>query len=244
MKETYSYEFTGWQLWAKRWFGLKRINTDSIDFSWGYFAPRWGFEFVVSRGAYFNQHYTISMCFIWGLLNINLPFKTRLAEGCDLPRYGICIHNSTLWLYIGGKHDESIGQTTGRTWITWDLPWLTWKYSHCEVLSFDGWRVQDSVLDGDKKTVLEETYPYSYTKKNGDTQHTIATCKQVRRFWYRKWFPWAKLIKHTLEVDLEHEIGESTGSWKGGATGFGIEIQPGETSQEAIARYEATKEFK
>ena len=130
-KERYKHELPKWL----RLLGAWRINTESIDFVWGYFAARPGLELILHRGTYFNQRYAISFALGWGKFMVYLPFKTKLTEGCDMPQYGFQVHSDTAWLHIGGPYDESIGQVQGKSWYTWDLPF----FSHV----FDGHWVQN-----------------------------------------------------------------------------------------------------
>ena len=36
----------------------------TIEGNWGYLAPRFGFQLMVNRGGYFDQRYSITMCFV------------------------------------------------------------------------------------------------------------------------------------------------------------------------------------
>ena len=103
MKELYSHQLPRWM----KALGIWRQNRDSWDAKWGYFAPRWGFELKLHRGQYFDQRYAISICPVWGHLHMHLPFKTKLAEGCDLPEYGISIHNNTVCTYLSSPWNIS-----------------------------------------------------------------------------------------------------------------------------------------
>jgi len=54
----------------------------SISGKWGYFSPVFGFSLILNRGGYFDQRYSIDINLAWGLLSINLPFKTT-CQGTD-----------------------------------------------------------------------------------------------------------------------------------------------------------------
>lgn len=248
MQEVYSHEFAGWQKVAQKCLGMWRINRDSIDFTWGYFAPHWGFEFVLKRGGYFDNHYSLLLCFIWGVLHVKLPFRTRLSEGCDMPRYGIAIHGGTLWIHTGGKYDESMGQMMGgRQWITWDLPFVTWKFDEHRILTSVGtwYPIKKNESSWELKPQIGhcEVHDYYYTRRNGEIQHVKATCYIEEREWHRKWLPMCKMVRREVDVSLDGEIGEGTGSWKGGTVGFGIDIEEHETISDALVRSMNTRKF-
>lgn len=231
-----------------RLLGAWRINKSSIDFKWGYFAPRFGFEFVLNRGGYFDPRYSITFCFIWGYLNIKLPFKTRLAEGCDLPRYGVAIHNDTFWIYTGGKYDEQLGQCTGNDqWIAWYLPFFNYEFDGHWVVGKDGEYVfMDKGMaswEFKKTGAKTETHPYTYTLKNGTVQNRKATISQEKRRWHRKWFAFLKREIVTIDVEFDGEVGESTGSWKGGTIGCGYDMLPGESMLDTLRRMESERVF-
>jgi hypothetical protein len=219
-----------------------RINKDSIDFKWGYFAPRFGFEFMVHRGGYFDQHYAISWCLIWGQFHIKVPFKTRIPGSCDTPNYGIQIHNNTFWLHLGGKMND--WEQCDSKWITWDLPFFSWIHDLHQVWTGKKWvnpggEYSEPYSDGR----LVEKHQYIYVLNSGEIQDRIATCYIERRIWHRKWFPFFEMVRISLNIDFNDEVGEETGSWKGGTVGCGWEVEPDETIEQALRRMEAIRKF-
>ncbi|WP_299077746.1 hypothetical protein [uncultured Paraglaciecola sp.] len=86
MKEVYRHEFNLIQKIFSRLTTMWRINRDSIDFKWGYFAPRFGFALLLNRGGYFDSNYALKICLLWGYWSIKLPIKTKLEGGwCGRP---------------------------------------------------------------------------------------------------------------------------------------------------------------
>ena len=242
MKERYRHELPRWL----RWLGAWRINKESIDFVWGYFAPRFGFEAVLHRGGYFDTRYALTLCFIWGKLHVYLPFRTSLGEGCNLPQYGIAIHNDTFWIHTGGKFDKSIGQCTGNDqWITWDLPFFSWVFEGHWIKDKSGtWTLvkNDSYLFREE-SAYSETHPYVYTLNSGVVQNRMATCTIERRKWHRKWFPWMTQQIDVIDIEFNEEVGERSGSWKGGTIGCSFEMKPDDTIKTALQRMQDTREF-
>lgn len=240
MKLMYSHELP---LWMKL-LGIWRINIDSIEFKWGYFAPRAGLEFIINRGTYFDQRYAISFAFGWGRFMIYTPLKTRLKEGCDMPRYGFAIHNDTFWIYVGGKYED--GQCNDQ-WITWDLPFFSYV--------FDGHWIRDksfnwvkmgeymSAWEYRKDNAYTEVHRYTYRLNSGMVQETTATCTLEKRLWHRKWFPFLKRRSHVIDIEFSDEVGERTGTWKGGTLGCTYQIQRNETIADCLQRMQRERKF-
>jgi hypothetical protein len=238
MREMYSHEMPWWMTALGAW----RVNRDSIDFKWGYFAPRFGLELLIHRGFYFDSAYRISFCFGWGHFHIKLPFKTALEEYCDWPSYGFTVHNSSLWIRIG---DHERNQQTRRM-ISWDFPFASLVFDRHEVQRQDGswvlyspeWR-EGSEPDGRHS----EMHPYTYVLNNGEVQERMATIYKERRTWHRKWLPFCTKVVTSISVEFNGEVGERSGSWKGGCTGCGYDIREGETMLECLRRMEIERKF-
>jgi hypothetical protein len=239
MKETYSHEFNYVQKLIQRAFGMWRINRDSVDFKWGYFAPRFGFELMFNRGGYFDQTTSVTICILWGVFNIKLPFKTSIPESCDCPRYGIQIHSDTLWIHLGGKMND--WEQCDSKWITWNIPYVTWQLDFHQQKGADGGWIKSGYENRDK--TYKEEHPYSYTLRSGEVQSVIATCTLERWQHHRKWFPFLKRKSSDLWIAFSGEVGEEAGSWKGGTVGCGWEMKKGETISDALVRMQAERKF-
>jgi len=244
MKELYRHELPRWM----RWLGAWRINKESIDFNWGYFAPRFGFEAVLHRGGYFDTRYAVSLCLIWGRIHIYLPFRTSLGEGCNLPQYGFAIHHDTFWIYIGGKFDKSIGQCTGNDqWITWYLPFFSWVFDgHWIKDQNKQWVLMDKNLQAyefRQDQAYIEKHHFTYILKNGTIQERTATCSIEKRKWHRKWFPFLTKVSEVIDIEFSDEVGERSGSWKGGTIGCGYDMEPNETIEQCLRRMEKERKF-
>lgn len=242
MKERYSHELPSWM----RRLGVRRINCDSIDFKWGYFAPEAGFRFVVNRGTYFDQRWALSFCLGWGEFLVRLPFVTALEAGCDMPRYGFSIHNNSLWIYTGGDYDGSQCQNA---WIAVDLPFFSYSFVGHWIQGKDRkWYRMDnspamSAVKFRETSAYSETHPYTYTMRSGVVQHRIATCTLEQRKWHRKWFPFLTKEHKVIDIQFSDEVGERSGSWKGGVIGCSYEIKPGENIVDCLRRMEQERKF-
>lgn len=245
MREVYDYDFKGWQLTLKKYLGLERITNDSYEFKWGYFSPKFGFSLLFNRGGYFDSRTSFDICLGWGHFNIKFPYKTKLEKGCDLPRYGVTIHNDTFWIYRGGKFDSYIGQTDSKC-TTFYLPWFNLEHDnefHC-VQTPDGTWEKETDYDAPNAQKLQ--IPFVYTLRNGDEQFRIATCYKERRRWHRKWFRFlpAAITEYKVNISFSDEVGERSGSWKGGVTGTSASLEyPEEPMETAFNRFISEKDL-
>jgi hypothetical protein len=247
MKNTYQHEFSFWQKIIAMVTTMWRINSHSVDFKWGWFAPKLGFALVLNQGGYFDQNCSLKLCLGWGMAQIALPFRTKLAEGCDMPRYGIEIHNDSVWLHWGGTYDESVGQMSKERMWSWDLPFVTWQNIEHVRLAKDGTWHPVSVFFNSRSLSsikpLTIMFPYSYTLKSGEVQNVKADVGEIRLSWARKWAPFLKKHRRSIDIDFDQEVGERTGSWKGGVLGCSYDILPGEAWLAALRRMECDRVF-
>jgi hypothetical protein len=88
--------------------------------------------------------------------------------------------------------------------------------------------------------------PYTYKLKSGEVQHRIATVGVEEREWRWNAFKWSKFprkISRTIKVDFDDEVGERSGSWKGGTLGCGYVLLPNETPLACLRRMENNRKF-
>jgi len=52
------------------------------------------------------------------------------------------------------------------------------------------------------------------------------------------------MTRRTIAVEFNEEVGERTGSWKGGVLGCGYDMKPGETRLECLRRMERERRFR
>lgn len=89
-------------------------------------------------------------------------------------------------------------------------------------------------------------HDFTYTLKSGEVQHRKATVSRDRMEWrwrWLMWLPWPRKIRTCIWVDFDGEVGERTGSWKGGATGCGYDMEPEETPLQTLRRMERERKF-
>lgn len=96
------------------------------------------------------------------------------------------------------------------------------------------------------KLAHKSTAPYTYTLKNGEKQHRMATYHVTRMEWRRRWLMWLPLFnrkKTYLDVSFSEEVGEESGTWKGGVLGCSYEMIPGELPLQTLRRMERERKF-
>lgn len=182
---------------------------------------------------------------------IHLPtrFLARKATFSDEPGYGFYVYPQ-LW------RSENLVLCWGLIRKHLDLPWM-YQWESTELLTQTanlpflaktvaiekpGSRIE--IREWQRlETTVSETHDYTYTMKSGDVQHRRATIHVERRTWHRKWFPFLRKARTSIDVRFDAEVGEKTGSWKGGCIGCGYDMQPGETPLECLRRMERERKF-
>jgi hypothetical protein len=104
----------------------------------------------------------------------------------------------------------------------------------------DGW-VSHSDLPRWSKTL-----PYRYLLRSGEWQERTATIGVEEREWRRRawrWLPMFRKISRSIHVEFSDEVGERSGSWKGGTIGCGYELLRDETPEECLRRMERDRKF-
>lgn len=125
----------------------------------------------------------------------------------------------------------------------------SWDHYKTTVLRADGTWV-DQISEYGTEEYCDgrhvQKFDYTYTLKNGTVQKRTATVYVDRMEWrWRRlqWSPWPRLIRQSINVRFDDEVGERTGSWKGGTIGCGYTMLPGETAEQTLRRMERERVF-
>ena len=138
---------------------------------------------------------------------------------CSGPTYGFHFYQDLLWVRWG----KSTGRPRKDPQIAIYMPWA-WKHREHKIL-------------GDA-----ESHPYAYTLRSGEVQHRTATIRPESRRWTRWWLPF-RMVRRSIDIEFSDEVGERSGSWKGGCLGCSYEMKPGETPLETLRRMERERVF-
>lgn len=182
---------------------------------------------------------------------------------CRESKCGIQIHNGGVWVHFLSFVMESATKEDPwyRHYWHFEFPWnLTW-YS-TEILvhepNTNGSKVVWRETEKNRKPFLEtyehrrsveesvsKDYPYAYILKNRTIQNRTATVFVSRMRWRARWWPLIPKSKTstTIDVKFDQEVGEETGSWKGGCTGCSYEMKYGESPERCLSRMEHEREF-
>jgi hypothetical protein len=208
--------------------------------NWIEFHPKFShFMLKFSIGHYFDPRPQISVCLGWGELYLCLPIVTKYNE-CEVPTYGIYYFGKALWFCLGRKTKCIY------------MPWM-WSWVRTSVLREDD--LWETEIQGEQKNfylnkwddiLWGDTLSYTYKLNNGDIQERIATIRVHEMEWRWYWFKWLKyprMIIKSIEIKFNKEVGEQTGSWKGGVLGCSYEMRDNETPYECLRRMEKERKF-
>jgi hypothetical protein len=184
----------------------------------------------------------LQVYWIFGKLFLHLPLKPWFRGEWGIGLFNCC----------GGFPDQ-IYINYGKKHKFIDLPWML-EYCLTKYLLKDGsWALEgrghkiiDRWEESFKARLLTEVHPYLYILKDGTNQPRTATITYETRNWRRKWLKFTDLFSYTrptISIDFDREIGERSGSWKGGTVGCSFDLKPGETGEQALRRMEATRKF-
>jgi hypothetical protein len=203
----------------------------------------------------FEEHFSFNAHLLWLNVYVALPFLRRWHRDPDgiMEKWGAsyCPDMGQLHLNWGSRYKI----------IT--MPWRNWVQVSHDVLRPDGswvpfvgsWEVGPPRIVNDKGATLGgkepdgrhiETHPYRYMLESGEVQERTAECHAERRIRRLRWLRWTPLFQETtyaIDVRFGDEVGERTGSWKGGCIGCGWEMKAGETIQQCLKRMESERRF-
>lgn len=130
----------------------------------------------------------------------------------------------------------------------WEWPWAPVHQRH-EVRRADGtWGEFVGSWERGHGSDGREVFffPYTYKLKRGEVQHRTAEVYVERRSWRPRWFQWLTLFERSIQsisVTFDDEVGERTGSWKGGCIGCGYDLRSGESPEQCLRRMEQERIF-
>lgn len=181
-------------------------------------------------------------------------------------RLGVCVHNTALWIYIFDQcwgDGSNSKQKWYQRYYTINFPWQ-YDWFSTEVLehkanlpglqktlfierqgekrsnAFEAMRESEPI-----KKSATEIYDYVYALKGGKIQIRKASVYVSRMTWIMRGYPVLpfKKIRTSINISFDGEVGERSGSWKGGCVGCGYEMKVGETPLETLRRMERERKF-
>lgn len=189
---------------------------------------------------------------LWLNVFIHLPLPLRATAkdgGFDWEYWGVSCHEGIRFQW--GSHSRYF-----------DWPWM-YRHIRHEVRRADGswvqfvgsWEVGNGITRKDGTRVGEPKepdgreefeYPYHYLLRNWTVQERTAKVyveRWVRRQHWLKFTSWFDRTRYSINVEFSDEVGEKTGSWKGGCIGCGWNLKRNETPEKALRRMEHERKF-
>lgn len=157
------------------------------------------------------------------------------------------------------SHEMGIVLYWGRTYKSWRWPFHTINLDHSYRVRGDRWRsVPDYSVDNmpaattpvnpfwNRPGAAFTTHDYTYKLENGTVQRRKATILEER--WTRgrnilSRLGWPSRVHRVINVHFDDEVGERTGSWKGGTIGCGYNMLPDEKPLDTLRRMERERKF-
>lgn len=186
----------------------------------------------------------------WGELYLSLPIVNNY-NGCDSPSWGFYFYGEGL--KIPDTFVICKGKKTKHISLPWSYDWVrtsrmlkdgTWlherKGDRKKGIDHDWWS------ETTQSKLWKETHDYTYILNSNEVQERKATIIVEQREWRPLWFRWTSLfakIRTDIDVEFDQEIGERSGSWKGGCVGCSYDLHPDETPLECLRRMEKERKF-
>jgi hypothetical protein len=233
-----------------RWYEKRRRGGFEMRFDWAEITGGLGVALALCM---FEEGFSLHVRLGWPNIFIKLPFLRRWHHEPDemMESWGF----SWFW--------DNVHLNWGRHTKIVHLPWA-WEWVRSSYLMPDGqtwahelrsWRRHSHLgTKCDAKHFLPSTdlpqwtekHPYRYVLRSSEVQEREATIRVHEMEWRWRWFTWLplpRLVKRSIDVNFNDEVGERAGSWKGGCLGCGYDLYPDETPHEALRRMERDRKF-
>jgi len=133
----------------------------------------------------------------------------------------------------------------GRHRKHWDWPFHSFTLRYEQEEQDGSWC---SVFEASRadRNPKEESYAYTYVLKSGEVQHRTAKVHRTRHILARHILHrlgWPKRTLNSINIEFSDEVGERSGSWKGGCIGCSYTMNPGEAPLDTLRRMEAERKF-
>lgn len=200
----------------------------------------------------FEEHWSLHLFCLWITL-----WKTRMPPEEIMESWGFTFDNESRCLHLNWGD-------------RYKIIYYPWMFDHCrtEVMLNDGTFVpyerfrtcKVGTKDANGETIppiretpepadrYRRTFPYRYILRSGEVQERQAIVTVERRAWcWRarpfRWLRWPSKVATSICVEFSDEVGEKTGSWKGGCIGCGYDLRPGESPEQCLRRMESERTF-
>jgi hypothetical protein len=239
---------------ARGWYGWE------LRFRWLDVAPAWGIGLSVANFG--DEHgWNIHVTALAVSIYLRLPLPKREPKGEMLDKWGFDWKWGREWgwgdLFLDwGSRSKIVHMPWHPTWVRTSLLLADGTWIHETRMRREGFP-NYPVVKGERRPfwtwhdvkrqfAWSETYPYRYVLRSGEVQDRQATVRVEEREWRPwclLWLPLAGWRQRVIDISFDKEVGERSGSWKGGVMGCGFELRPQEMPREALARMERTQKL-
>jgi hypothetical protein len=206
-------------------------NDQSVELVWG----KKGWQFGLGIHVHMDDDDRASrmlMLYFWrGVAVIPLGYMRGSFGWDEEPQWSVSV----------SKEFGAVAHLGFRRWSA-DLPCTVYTVEYQEQLTDGRWR---SVWKDDGE-VYSEIHPYTYVLRSGEVQNRTAKITKRRHILNRRWLNrlwWPNNIRESIDVQFSGEVGERSGSWKGGCIGCSYDLRPGEAMEAALRRMERERKF-
>lgn len=238
-----------------RWFERNKRDWRAV-FRWAEISGQIGLALGLHWYGDDEDEASLHIHLIWPKIKVPLRIPHERVMGGFGPSYGISVH----------RYEVHLNWGEGCKILHW--PW-SWQWVRSSKMMKDGSWLHELAskprqdfpnypiahseyrqylpIDDLKKLMWQESYPYRYVLRSGEIQERTATLRVEEREWRWRafqWLPFPRHIQRTIDIEFNDEVGERTGSWKGGTIGCSYELRPQEMPVEALRRMEAERVFR
>lgn len=221
--------------------GYRFHDHRTANFRWGEVSKGWG---IALELCHFEEWWSLHVQPLYGKFYIHICRSTHDPEDI-VDSWGAA------WEWSASDLRDSImlhwGARSKFIHLPWGLDWARTSTLMADGSYFTRTQKLNRGWGGMKpEGKWAETLPYRYVLKSGEVQERQATIGVEEMEWRRRatpWLPWFRKVRRYIDVSFDGEVGEGTGSWKGGTLGCGYELRAGESPETCLRRMERERVF-
>lgn len=223
-------------------------NNYQNEISW-----KWGLGLQIYKSGDGPYYYGINFHLGYPGFYICLPFKSNKKSDGVWDSWGFNLFGPSIHFNWGSK-----------TKIFYFLFIREYGYSETLMKDLTWYKEKAKINLGNKNWVDEyqyikdnkhkELYDYHYMLKSGEVQKAKAEISINKMVDFKKglkWLGWPKKIRYYIDISFKEfddstkieELGERSGSWKGGVTGCSWDMRKGETAKQTLRRMQKERKF-
>lgn len=239
---------------ARRLTGFCYAEHGLMKFRWAEISTGWGLALALCK---FEENWSLHCHLIYVNMFFTLWRPRREPEG-GMESYGFSIPFDPGYGLFSAVH-LNWGDASKIIHMPWQWVWCRTsilaedgKHWIHELVTHRGNEVVGQPPKSDKwfhfRDLPKWTYeaPYRYVLNSGEVQDRRATISVMEMEWRWRWFswlPWPRMVRRSIEIEFDGEVGERAGSWKGGCVGCGYDLRYDETPWDCLRRMERERKF-